>query len=205
MDARRAKGVEATSETRRCAMRPGLAQRRFTAEEFHQMGGAGILDEDDRVELVDGRIIEMAAIGSHHAACVARLTRLMQQRGDEVIVWVQNPLRLDPHTELVPDVALLRPRDDFYAGAHPGPGDVLLLIEVADSTLEYDRQVKIPLYGGACVPEAWLVDLPHRRIEVFRCPAAGKGYEEIVEHGAGDAVGSDAIPGLILRAAEILG
>lgn len=186
-------------------MRPGLAQRRFTVEEFHQMSGAGILDEDDRVELVNGRIIEMAAIGSRHAACVARLDRLLQQLGEDVIVWVQNPLRLDRHTELVPDLALLRPRDDFYAGVHPGPGDVLLLIEVADSTLEYDRQVKIPLYGGAGVPEAWLVDQPHRRIEVFRCPAAGKGYGEVVEHGAGDAIGSDAIPGLIVRAAEIVG
>jgi hypothetical protein len=182
-----------------------LAQRRFSVEEFHQMGAAGILDENDRVELVDGQIIEMSAIGSRHAACVARLTRRLQPVGEAAILWVQNPVRLDRHTELVPDLALLRPRHDFYAEAHPGPGDVLLLIEVADSTLEYDRRVKVPLYARVGVPELWLVNLPERRVELFRHPAGEKGYGEILEAGVADTVESETIPGLILTAPEIFG
>jgi Uma2 family endonuclease len=105
-----------------------VSTHRFTVEEFHRMAEVGILSDDDRVELLEGEIIEMTPIGSQHAACVARLTQELSQRiGMTAILWVQNPVRLDQHSEPQPDIALLRPRQDFYASAHPGPEDVLLL------------------------------------------------------------------------------
>ena len=169
------------------------------------MGAAGILHQGDRVELIDGQIIQMAPIGSRHAACVGRLTRLMLPLAEELIVWIQNPVRLDRYTELVPDVALLRPRDDFYAGAHPGPGDVLLLIEVADATLDYDRQRKISAYGRTGIAEVWLVDLPNRRIEVFRNPSPGSGYMESTSLREGAVVQAVDAAGFSANVNEILG
>lgn len=158
-------------------MRATVSERRFTVDEFHRMTAAGILAPEDHVELVSGRIVQMAAIGSRHAACVARLTRLMPPLlTHDLIVWVQNPLRLDRYTELVPDFALLRYRADFYAESHPGPKDVLLLVEVADTTLDHDLGTKIPAYAAAGVPEVWLVDLTRERVERFSGPAAGSGF-----------------------------
>jgi len=186
-------------------MRAAASRHQFTVEEFHHMGAAGILHHSDRVELVDGQIIQMAAIGSRHAACVGRLTRLMLPLAEELIVWVQNPVRLDRYTELVPDVALLRPRDDFYAEAHPSPEDVLLLIEVAESTLDYDRQTKIPAYGRAGVPEVWLVNLPNRRIEVFRDPSPESGYMESASLPEGAVVQAVDAAGFSAKVGEILG
>jgi Uma2 family endonuclease len=127
-----------------------VSTHRFTVEEFHRMAEVGILSDDDRVELLEGEIIEMTPIGSQHAACVARLTQELSQRiGMTAILWVQNPVRLDQHSEPQPDIALLRPRQDFYASAHPGPEDVLLLIEAADRTAQLDRAIKLPLYAKA--------------------------------------------------------
>ncbi len=186
-------------------MRAAASRHQFTVEEFHHMGAAGILHHSDRVELIDGQIIQMAAIGSRHAACVGRLTRLVLPLAEELIVWVQNPVRLDRYTELVPDVALLRPREDFYAEAHPGPEDVLLLIEVADATLDYDRRTKIPAYGRAGVPEVWLVDLPNRLIEVFHDPSPESGYTHSTGFPEGGAVESLSVPGLSVPVDDVLG
>ncbi len=148
------------------------ARRLFTVDEFHRMRQAGILGEDDRVELVAGEVVEMTPIGSRHAACVKRIVSTLSAGSPaRWILSVQDPVRLDPRTELQPDVALLRPCDDFYARAHPGPGDVLLVIEVADTSAETDREVKLPLYAGAGVPEAWIVDLPAQVVEVHRKPS----------------------------------
>ena len=117
-----------------------VTRRRFTVREYHRMAEAGILHEDDRVELIEGELIEMAAIGTRHFTCVNGLTRfLVRSVGDEAIVSVQNPVRLDEYGEPQPDLAVIRPRD--YRESLPTPEDVLLLIEVSDTTLAYDRGV----------------------------------------------------------------
>ena len=145
-------------------MSHAIKRRRFTVEEYHRMGEAGILPEDSRVELIDGIVAVREPIGSHHAGTVNALGHLWMSRlGGRAIVQVQNPVEFPEElSELQPDIALLRPRPDFYRAAHPRAADVLLLIEVADTTLRLDRRVKIPLYGRAGVLEAWLLDLTSR-------------------------------------------
>lgn len=157
-----------------------LQRRRFTVDEYYAMAEAGILHEDDRVELIEGEIVQMAAIGSRHAACVNRLTRLLVERaGDDAVVTVQNPVRLSDLSEPQPDFALLRPREDFYAGGHPGPADTLLVVEVAHTTLGYDREIKLPLYATAGVPEVWIVDVEGGVVEVHAEPGEGAfGFRE---------------------------
>ena len=148
----------------------------ISVDAFHRMGDAGILRPEDRVELIDGEIIDMSPIGALHAAIVARVATLFSQKlGAAAIVWCQNPLRLDDVSEPEPDIAILRPRADFYTTAHPGPDDVMLVIEVADTSLAYDLGVKVPLYARHGIPEAWVIDAATRRTRVFRRPAGG-GY-----------------------------
>ncbi len=130
-----------------------VTRRRFTVHEYHRMAEAGILHEDDRVELIEGELIEMAAIGTRHFTCVNGLARfLVQNVGDEAIVSVQNPVRLDEYGEPQPDLAVIRPRD--YRGSLPTPEDVMLLIEVSDTTLANDRDVKLPMYARKEIREA---------------------------------------------------
>src|SRR5436190_15615228 len=133
-----------------------VKRRRFTLDEYHRMGKTGILSEDDRVELIEGEIIEMSPIGSRHAACVDRFNELIARLRLNIIVRVQSSIQLDDYSQPQPDLALLRRRDDFYSSSLPRPADVLLVIEVADTTLEYDRFVKLPLSAHAGIPEAWL-------------------------------------------------
>ena len=130
-----------------------VVRHRFTVEEYHKMAEAGLLSEDDRVELIEGEVIEMAPIGSRHHACVMRLDELLRRPGvpGGYIVSVQGPVRLDEGNELQPDLALLRRRPDFYAGEPPKPEDVLLIVEVSDATLSYDRDVKLPRYARAAL------------------------------------------------------
>ena len=157
-----------------------LQRRRFTVDEYYAMADAGILHEDDRVELIEGEIVQMAAIGSRHAACVNRLTRLLvEQAGDDAVVTVQNPVRLSDLSEPQPDFALLRPRDDFYGTSHPRPPDTLLIVEVAHTTLGYDREIKLPLYATAGVPEVWIVDVEGGVVEVYA--EAGEGAYAVEE------------------------
>ncbi len=138
-----------------------VTRRRFTVHDYHRMGEAGILHEDDRVELIEGELVEMAAIGTRHLTCVNGLTRMLVRGvGDEAIVSVQNPVRLDEHSEPQPDLTVLRMRD--YRESLPVPEDVLLLIEVSDTTLAYDRGVKLPLYARSGIREVWIVDLRAR-------------------------------------------
>lgn len=178
---------------------------RFTVDEYYRMAEAGILDEDDRVELIQGEIVEMTPIGSRHAGCVNRLAQLffMGTEG-RAIVLVQNPIRLDQHTEPQPDLVLARHRDDFYAAGHPRPGDVLLVVEVADTSAGYDRGVKLLLYAQAGIPEAWVVDLSQNRLEAYRSPSP-RGYREMRELGAGDRVAPDALADLEVEVAAIVG
>ena len=180
-------------------------KRLFTVEEYHRMAQAGILGEDDRVELIEGEIVNMAPIGSRHAAVVDRLNRILSRRiGERAIVRVQNPIRLGEHSEPQPDVTLLRPREDFYASAHPGPEDVLLLIEVAETSAEYDREIKIPLYARFGIGEVWLVDLEGKAIGVYRNPSP-EGYREVQTLGHGAHLFPNSFPHLELPAEEIMG
>ena len=148
-----------------------IERRAFSAGEYHAMAKAGILTKDDRVELLDGEIIVKEPIGSGHASCVMRLSRMLSEAvGKRAIVSVQGPVRLDEASEPEPDLMLLKRRDDFYAAAHPTPADVLLLIEVSDATVAFDKSVKLPLYARAAIPEVWIVNLPDRVVEVYSSP-----------------------------------
>ncbi len=182
-----------------------LTRRRFTVAEYHVMAQAGILGEDDQVELIDGEILQMAPIGRRHASCVARVSHLFEQatRG-AVIVWSQNPIALGEHSEPQPDIALLRPRADFYASALPTPDDILLLIEVAESSLEYDRRVKLPLYARSGVPESWLVQLDRDQITVHRDPSP-TGYQTVQTVRREERLTILALPDLELTADDLLG
>jgi Uma2 family endonuclease len=152
----------------------------WTVSDYHRMGGAGIFHEDSRVELIEGEIIDMAPIGSNHAGIVSYLTRQFGLAvGERAIVWPQNPIVLDKHSEPQPDMVLLAPRNDFYRNAHPRPADVLLIVEVSDSTLRYDRRIKIPLYARHGIPEVWLVDVEHEELSLFRKPAKGH-YQDVI-------------------------
>ena len=154
-------------------------RRRFDVDAYYRMAETGILSPKDRLELIDGEIIEMAPIGSAHGGKVNRLTSLVARLAADgrVIASVQSPLRLDPYNEPQPDLMLLRPRADFYKSGHPTAADVLLLVEVADSSLAYDRGPKLALYARHGVPEVWIVDLVGRALEVCREPGAD-GYAE---------------------------
>src|SRR5207237_1757760 len=149
-----------------------LKTHRFTVDEYHRRGEVGIFSEDDRVELLAGEIVEMSPLGPLHAGTVDRLTALFASRlGAEVIVRVQNPLLLRTEdSEPQPDVVLLRLRTDFYARSHPEAQDVYLVIEVADTSMVTDREVKLPIYARAGVPEVWLLDVAAQRVEVHRHP-----------------------------------
>ncbi len=156
-----------------------LLRRLFTIEEYERMVQADILTAAERVELLNGEIVEMSPIGTRHAACVNRLNKLfLVQVGENALVSVQNPIRLSGYSEPQPDLALLQPRPDFYATAHPQPENVLLVVEVADTSADYDRQVKIPLYAESGIVEVWLVDLVEQYLEVYRQPSAN-GYQQI--------------------------
>lgn len=181
-----------------------LTRRRFTVEEYYRMAEAGILGEDDRVELLDGEIVEMTPIGPRHSSCVCRLTDFFARRvGERAIVHVQNPIRLGPYAEPQPDLCLLKRRADFYARRHPGPEDVLLVVEVTDTSAQEDRGVKIPMYARSGIPEAWLVDLPAGGIEVYHDPGPD-GYRELRRLGRGDRLAPQAFPDLVLSVGDAL-
>lgn len=182
-----------------------LPRRPFTTAEYHRLIEAGILTEDDRVELIDGEIIQMTPIGPRHAACVDRLAEFLTGRIKKLaIVRVQNPIELSEYSEPQPDIALIKRRTDFYSQSHPVPEDVLVAVEVADTTVETDRKVKLPAYARAGIAEAWLVDLYSDRIEVHSRPAGGV-YQEVRIVLRGQRVVSATVPQLKLKADDILG
>lgn len=182
-----------------------IAKRWFSVDEYYRMAEAGILTEDDRVELIEGEIIEMSPIGSRHAGCVKRLNaflgRVLEQA---VVVSVQDPIYLNEFSVPQPDVALLRSREDFYTKGHPTASDALLVVEVADSSVEFDRNKKLPLYAEAKIPEVWLVNLPQEMIEIYTQPVDGT-YREIRLVKRGEAVVSQTISNLTLEADAVLG
>ena len=146
-------------------------RHRFSVEDYARMGEAGILTAADRVELVAGEVREMSPIGPSHAGIVDLLAELLFARlAGAAQVRTQGPVRLSRDTELEPDVALLRRRDDYYRRRHPEAGEILLVIEVADSSLPYDRGEKMPRYARAGIPEAWLVDVTAREVTIYSVP-----------------------------------
>lgn len=182
-----------------------LPRRRFTATEYHQMARAGILTEDDRVELLEGEIIEMPPIGPGHAHTVDETAEWFFERLRDVArISVQNPVRLDEHNEPQPDIMLLRRRPQGYRTRLPGPRDVLLLVEVAETSVDRDRRAKLPLYARAGIPEVWLLDLRRRTLTVYRDPSAD-GYRTAQTLRSGDTVAPFAFPDRQFAVAELLG
>ena len=183
-----------------------LATHRFTAKDFHRMVGAGILREDDRVELLHGEIVDMPPIGPGHAAGMNRLLNafLPLQGERKAIISVQNPIHLGEHSEPQPDLALLKPRPDFYAQGHPTPQEVLLVVEVMESSVGYDREVKVPLYARFGIPETWLVDVEQGLIEVYREPGS-EGYRQVHTLRWGERLSPEAFPQFILTVDDVFG
>ncbi|MCA1687903.1 MAG: Uma2 family endonuclease [Actinobacteria bacterium] len=185
----------------------GAVRHRFTAEEYRKMGEAGIFSEDDRVELIDGEVVEMTPIGWRHAQCVTRLNTLLARfAGEQALagrryeISVQNPVALSRHREPQPDLALL---ESLPPGRLPGPAEVALVVEVADTSVAYDRECKLPLYAGAGIPEAWLIDLNADVIEVHSEPEPA-GYRRITRLQREGRVVSITLPGLAFDVAEVL-
>lgn len=146
-------------------------KHRITANAYHRMGEAGVLAPEARVELIDGEIIDKAPIGSRHASVVNWLSRIIVGAvGERAIMQVQGPVRLDKFSEPEPDIALLKPREDYYRDALPGAADVLLVIEVADSTQRYDRRVKVRLYARHAIPGVWVIDMENSLAHFHRRP-----------------------------------
>jgi Uma2 family endonuclease len=173
---------------------------RFTVKDYHRMAEADIFDPDDRVELIDGEVVKMAPIGTRHAACVRRLARLfMTALPQEVsVVDIQDPMELSEYSEPQPDVTLLRPRADLYATEHPAPADILLAIEVADTTLRFDLGRKTGLYLAGGISEVWVVDVNAEVVHV-----ATRAGTRVV--AGGESLAPQAFPDLVLQVAEIVG
>jgi Uma2 family endonuclease len=183
---------------------PWVARRRIDVDEYHRMGEAGILTREDRVELIEGELVAMSPIGSEHSGTVNVLNRMLVRAvGDRALVSVQNPVRLDRYSEPEPDFLLLRPRADDYRRSHPTAEDVLLAIEVSESSLRYDRTVKRALYASHAIAEFWIVNLADGEIEIARDPAEG-AYREILRVGREARLEPRALPGVAIPAAALL-
>ena len=180
-----------------------MTRHLLSVEEYQRAAEAGVFGEDNRLELIRGEIIEMTPIGDRHALCVTLLNDLLADLRPRGIVSPQNPLRL-PGQQSVPqpDVVLLRRRPDFRLRP-PHPEDVFLLVEVSETSLAYDRDVKIPLYAESGIPEAWLVDLNANTIFVFRRPSA-RGFQEVREYRREDSISPSAFPGVHLAVNDFL-
>jgi Uma2 family endonuclease len=182
-----------------------IERRRFTVTEYEWMAHTGTLGEDDRVELIDGEIVEMAPIGPPHSGTVKRLIGLFSATlGDRAVIGAQDPVRLSTRTEPEPDLVLARPRSDFYTLSHPVPDDVLLLVEVSDTSLVYDRDVKMPHYAEAGIAEVWIIDLNDGVLLVHRGPERSE-YTEVQTLKPGDQISPLAFPDLTIELTQILG
>lgn len=175
---------------------PWVTRRPITVAEYHRMGEVGILGERDHIELIEGELVAMSPIGSYHHGTVNKLNHsLVQAVGARAVVSVQGPVRLDRFNEPEPDFALLKPRADFYQDSPVEPADVLLLIEVADSSLNYDRSVKRVLYARHAIPELWIVDLVAGEVEICRDPGAD-GYTTVQLISRDGAIEPALLPGV---------
>jgi Uma2 family endonuclease len=181
-----------------------LAKHRFNVKEYYRMAETGVLQPDARVELLNGEIIDMSPIGPFHGGVTNYLTEIFTAVSKRRLVTaVQNPVRLDEHSEAQPDLVLLKPSSDFYRRQHPQPADVFLLIEVSDSSLATDREAKLPVYGRAGIAEVWIVNLIEQAVEVYREPHfTGYGSKTILR--AGDQAAPQAFPDVTVDVAELL-
>jgi Uma2 family endonuclease len=182
-----------------------VTRRRLTADEYQRMIRVGILREGERIELLDGEMYQMSARSASHLSCVMRLNYWINPRlGDRAIVSPHGPFRLSAYSEPEPDLALFRYRDDFYGGALPTAEDVLLIIEVADSTLRHDRDRKLSLYAAGGVAEVWIVDLRRRQVFVYRDPTPD-GYRQSITYTEGASISPLAFPDLVIGWEDIFG
>jgi Uma2 family endonuclease len=195
----------APGETGLLTRNPWVGRRPLTIAEYHRMAEVGILTERDRVELIEGQLIAMSPIGSGHSGTVNALNRMLVRAvGDRGVVAVQNPVQLDDLSEPEPDFAVLKPREDDYRKATPRPEEVLLIIEVADSSLAYDRAVKRSLYARHGIPEFWIVNLVAGEVEVCRTPA-GDRYASVSQVGREAILEPELLPGAAIPVAALLG
>jgi Uma2 family endonuclease len=181
-----------------------VTKKLFTVDEYYRIYEAGVLNEDDRVELINGEIVYMSPAGARHSACVNRLSYLLIAAfGREVMTIIQNPVNLDQSSQPQPDVVLAKWKDDYYASGHPTPEDILLLIEVSDSSVGIDQNYKIPLYAAAGIRETWLVNLPDQCIEVYHHPEAGS-YTAMQTFKPGQSISLQAFPDIQIAVTEVL-
>lgn len=175
-----------------------LIKRRFTADDYQRMGQVGILSEGDRVELIDGEIVAMTPIGPRHNAAVNRANRaLVTAVGEKAIVQVQGSVRLDRYHEPEPDLVLLRPRTDYYAARLPGPSDIILIVEMAESSIEYDREIKARLYAQLGIREYWVADLNENLVFCHRAPEDGT-YRALQRHYRGQSIAPQMLPDCVI-------
>jgi Uma2 family endonuclease len=181
---------------------PAASRRLLTVDKYHRMGEAGILTDDDRVELIEGELVAMAPIGSEHVAASNALTRLLVLAvGDRGIVSVQNPVRLTRHSGPQPDFTVLRPHDG-YRTTLPRPEDTMLAVEVANTSLDYDRKVTLVLYARGGIPEVWIVNLATEEVEVYQSPVADS-HTCVMRAGRSGTLTITAIPGTLIPVAKI--
>jgi Uma2 family endonuclease len=181
-----------------------ISRRLFTVDDYYRMADAGILRERERVELIEGEVVTMSSPTPRHSACVTRATRaLMTALSETAIVRVHGPVRLNRYNEPVPDIVILRPKADFYASGHPGPADVLLIIEVADSSLDYDREVKARIYGEAGVLEHWVVDVAGESLWRHNDPR--DGAYQVQPYRRGEAVTPELLPDVVISLEDLIG
>jgi len=194
----------ASGETGLLTRHPWVTRRALTVAEYHRMGEVGILHEDDRVELIEGELVAMTPIGSNHSGTINTLNRaLVMAVGSRGVVAVQNPVQLDDLSEPQPDFSILRPRPDDYRRATPRPDEVVLIIEVADSSLAYDRAIKRALYARHGIPEPWIVNLQANNVEVCLKPA-GEAYTDISTIERDGTLEPQLLPGAAIPAAVLL-
>jgi Uma2 family endonuclease len=181
-----------------------IAYHRITVDQYYRMAEVGLLAPHECVELIDGVIVDMAPIGSRHAGALRRLNQLLTVAVDaRAILSSQLPVRLGRSSEPQPDLAVLKPREDFYDTAHPQAEDVLLLVEVSITSVRYDLQVKVPLYARHRVPEVWVIDLRDQMVHVHRRPDGG-AYAEVSSLAVPGTIALAALPDVALNLSQIL-
>jgi Uma2 family endonuclease len=176
---------------------------RLTVEQYYKMAEVGILKEDQRTELIEGEIIEMSAIGTKHAICVSNLSEILTLRTIQIAhVRQQNPVHLSDRSEPQPDIALVKRPSSLYVDCHPKAADIFLLIEVSDSTLKYDREIKIPLYAKAGIPEVWIANIEEQVFEVYKSPNQDH-YEQVKLYGKGELIPMSMFADIAIAVDEI--
>jgi Uma2 family endonuclease len=186
-------------------MQTEITKKLFTVDEYYRMADAGILTENDRVELIEGEIIQMSPIGRKHAARVDRATDILTLRlRGKAMVSIQNPLRLNNFNEPQPDIVVLKPREDYYESKSHTPEDTFVVMEVSDSTLRYDVEVKLPIYARAGIPEVWIENVSEDLLLVCRDPS-DSGYKTQLTFHRGDSLAPLAFPDVLFKAEDFLG